>query len=205
MRMALDKNRSFQLNKKFGYGFTIIELVVVIAIVVIITGVVLLRQRDFDNTTLLKNTGYEFALSVKEAQSYGVSVRREVGNVGGRYGIHINLDSPKSTILYTDNSVENNSYDVGEERQVNEFEKSFSIKSICVVPMGGEEECSNVSDSSIKGLEILFVRPNPDAHLYVVRVGNVLESVSKARVTIGNARGKTIDVVITSIGQVSVL
>lgn len=205
MKKAMDNNRDLKTQKRLRYGFTIIELVIVIAIVVIITAVVLLRQKDFDNTTLLKNTGYEFALSVKEAQSYGVSVRRELGNVGGRYGIHINLDSPKSTILYTDNNVQNNSYDVGEERRVDVFEAPFSIKSVCVVPMGGGEECSNTVGSSIRGLEILFVRPNPDALLYVVRVGNVVESVSEARVSIGTAKGKTIDVVISNIGLVSVL
>lgn len=195
-------NNNFNLHKISKKGITIIELIIVVALMMILTTTVVLRKRDFDNTTLLKNTAYEFALSVREAQAYGVSVYREVGDISGRYGVHISLSSPESSILYSDNN-ENNIYDSGENRKINIFKKPFSLKNICVTLMSGGEDCAN-SDPTIKGLEILFIRPNPDAHLYVVRTGGVLEGVSKARVSIGTPEDKTVDVNISSLGQVSV-
>ncbi len=197
-----NSNNNFQSNKSFKMGVTLIELMVVIAIVMILTAVVLFRQRTFESTILLRNTAYEFALSVREAQSYGVSVRQDSADaVSGRYGIHISLSSPESTILYADND-EDNRYDVGEDRQINIFQKPFSVRNICVTTLG-VEECSDSVPSMI-GLEILFIRPDPDARLYVVRTGNITQSVSKAKVSIGTSENKSIDVVISSLGQVSV-
>ena len=198
-------NNNFQLNTSFKRGVTLIELIVVISLVVVLTGVMLLRQRTFEGTILLKNTAYEFALSVREAQAYGVSVRRDTADaVSGRYGIHVSLSSPESTILYSDSSVENNMYDAGEERQTNIFQTPFSVKNICVTPASGVEECANDAGSKIIGLEVLFIRPNPDARLYVVRSEGDPGSVSKAKVSIGTPENKNVDVVISSLGQVSV-
>ena len=56
----------------------------------------------------------------------------------------------------------------------------------------------------IIGLEILFIRPNPDACLYVVRSVGGPDSVSKAKVSIGTPENKKVDVVISNLGQVSV-
>ena len=74
---------------------------------------------------------------------------------------------------------------------------------LCFTYASGVEECSE-SVSSITGLEILFVRPDPDAHLYLVRTGNVTESVSKAKISIGAPSGKYVDVVVSKTGLVTV-
>lgn len=202
-RAINNSNNNFQLNKSFRRGVTLIELMVVIALVVVLTAIVLLRQKTFENTILLRNTAYEFALSVREAQAYGVSVRRDTADaVSGRYGIHVSLSSPGSTILYSDND-EDNMYDVGEDKQINIFPTPFNVKKICVVPVSGVEECSD-SVPSIIGLEVLFIRPDPDARLYVVRSVGGLESISKAKISIGAPENKSVDVIISSLGQVSV-
>ena len=195
-------NNNFNLPRLSKRGITIIELIIIIALMAVLTATVVLRKRDFDNTTLLKNTAYELALSVREAQAYGVSVHRDASDIGGRYGMHISLSSPESTVLYADNN-ENNVYDPGENRKINIFKKPFSLKNICVTLTSGAEDCAD-ANPTILGLEILFIRPNPDAHLYVVRVGNVVEAVSKAKVSIGTPENKTVDVNISNIGQVSV-
>ena len=205
VRVTKNSNNNFQSNKSFKRGVTLIELMIVIALVMIFTMIVLLRQKTFENTILLRNTAYELALSIREAQAYGVSVRRDTADaVSGRYGIHISLiNSPESTILYSDGD-ENNMYGAGEERQTNIFPTPFSVKNICVTPASGIEECANDVGSKIIGLEVLFIRPNPDAHLYVVRSVGGLSSVSKAKVSIGTPENKKVDVIISSLGQVSV-
>ena len=64
-----------KINKKAG--FTLVELLVTISIFVILTGVVLFNSNSFDSTVLLNNFGYDIALTIKQAQSFGVNVRED--------------------------------------------------------------------------------------------------------------------------------
>jgi prepilin-type N-terminal cleavage/methylation domain-containing protein len=86
-------------KKKLNRGFTLVELLVTITMFVIITGVVLVNSNKFDSTVLLHNFAYDVALTVKQAQSYGVNVRESsvIGvsnsslfNYG--YGVYFNTD-----------------------------------------------------------------------------------------------------------------
>jgi len=198
----LTNKKNSQLNKKKRKGFTIVELVVVIALMVVLTSTVLLRQRSFQNTVLLKNTAYELALSIRETQVYGVGVRRDpLDVVSGRYGVHIDLNT-LAPVIYADNN-ENNMYESDEQRRINDFEEPFSIVNICVTPVSGGEECAD-STPSIVGLEILFVRPDPDAYLYVVRAGGIVEEVLKARIFVGVPSGAEVGVIISKTGQIAV-
>ena len=195
-------NNNFQSKRYRERGVTLVELIVVIALVVVLTSTVLLRQRSFQDSILLRNTAYELALSVRETQVYGVGVRRDPSDIiSGRYGVHLELDTSVA-VIYADNN-ENNLYESDEQRKINEFEEPFSIVNICVTPVSGGEECAD-SAPSIIGLEILFIRPNPDAYLYVVHTGNVIEEVSKARISVGVPSGKHVDVIISKTGQIAV-
>lgn len=56
-------------------GFTLIELMVVLAIVVIISLVVLVSASRFNSSILLRSLAYDVGLAVREAQLYGVAVK----------------------------------------------------------------------------------------------------------------------------------
>ncbi len=60
-----------RLRGVVGAGFTLIEMLVVVAIISVIIGIVVVNQRSFDNSIILSNTAYDVALSVREAQAYG--------------------------------------------------------------------------------------------------------------------------------------
>ena len=60
-------------------GFTLIELLVVVAIIVVITGLILANSNKFGGQTMLQNLSYDIALSLREAQVYGISVRSNSG------------------------------------------------------------------------------------------------------------------------------
>lgn len=71
-------------------GFTLVELVVSIGIIGVITGVVIVNYRDFESTTVLKNSAYDVALGLREAQLKSISVVR--GTSGGfdyPYGVSL--------------------------------------------------------------------------------------------------------------------
>ena len=56
-------------------GFTLIELLVVMSIMLILTSLFILRQQRFNSSTLLQSLAYSVALSVRQAQVYGTSIR----------------------------------------------------------------------------------------------------------------------------------
>ncbi len=68
-------------------GFTLVELLVVLAIIVTITGVLFTSRSDFNNTIILSNTAYDIALTIRNMQNYGIGSRTvgAVKNVG--YGV----------------------------------------------------------------------------------------------------------------------
>jgi prepilin-type N-terminal cleavage/methylation domain-containing protein len=69
-----DKNN---LSRKSG--FTLIELMVVLVVFVALTGIMISSQSKFDGTILLNNLAYDIALSIREAQTYGVNVKEFSG------------------------------------------------------------------------------------------------------------------------------
>jgi prepilin-type N-terminal cleavage/methylation domain-containing protein len=70
-------------------GFTIIEMLVVLAIITLLLGVVLSSQSIFNRTLLLTDTAYTVALSVRQTQSLGLSGRENSGLTNVGYGIHL--------------------------------------------------------------------------------------------------------------------
>ncbi len=140
-------------------GFTLTELMVVISIMTILTSVFLIQQRQFDSTTLLRSYAYSVALSIREAQVYGTSVRAFQGNFTARsYGIYFNRTTPSTYILFADLD-DDGQYDTpGELVDTYTLTGSFTINEVC--GMAATPDCwTGVTD----WLAITFRRPNPDA------------------------------------------
>ncbi len=82
-------------------GFTLVEMVVVLAIITVISGVVLSSQTSFNKTLVLANTAYDIALTVRSVETFGVSSSGlSVNGVG--YGLHFDTASPTSFTLFKD-------------------------------------------------------------------------------------------------------
>lgn len=69
----MKKNSLF--SPKSSKGFTLPELLASIAIMGIIMTVVIYNHRQFDSQLELTNVAYRVAISIREAQTYGVSVK----------------------------------------------------------------------------------------------------------------------------------
>ena len=75
-------------------GFTIIELLVTVAIFSIITSVLLVNYPKFSSRILLENVAHDIGLSVRQAQTFGLNVRGvRIGatDIFPTYGIHFSL------------------------------------------------------------------------------------------------------------------
>lgn len=180
-----------QMNAK--RGFTLVELMVSIAIFSIITTVAVLNNSKFNSSVLLTNLAYEVALSVRQAQVYGVTVRKDAtGNFNSAYGVHFEAATPTTYILFEDRA-RDHVYSPGVDTilETIKVEKGNSIGRVC-------------TDGGLCGfgdLDITFERPNPDAF---VRINNSSTIYHKAEICIASPQGIKRKVVVEETGQISV-
>lgn len=204
----------FKKIRKNNKGFTLIELLVTIVIFVLLTSIVLFSQNSFNNSILLNNLAYDISLTIKQAQTYGVSVR-EASSTSATpfpsYGVYFNIDkssaqylTPSDFIIFAYpkigplpffNGSNNCPSDDSQCVQKYSIRNGSYISSLCA---GSENNCLNTSQ-----LIILFQRPKPDAFIYTDNNSSI-QAGNYAKITISSATGATTSVVITSIGQIYV-
>jgi len=144
-------------------GFTLVELIVVSAIILLITGFVMFQQAKFNSATLMRSLTYSVALSMRQAQVYGTSVREFSGAFAPGYGVYIPASGVSANTYYLFADIVpagagNGAYDNSTEALPTfTLGKGYVIGSICAVTIGGSA-CTAVSS-----LTVFFRRPNPDA------------------------------------------
>lgn len=181
-------------------GFSLIELLVVTGIFLVITGVVLANNAQFNSSVLLGNTAYDVALSVREAQVYGLSTRNYAGEFRVGYGVH--FEGNTSYLIFADLDEDRNKrYDAGVDQVVQEITlgRGHTILHYCGVLADGTEECSDNS-AALTHLDIGFLRPNPDATI----TGDGPTPYSSAKIMIQSRSDETRTVTVQSTGQISV-
>ncbi len=182
-------------------GFSLIELLVVTAIFIVITGLVLANHSRFNSSVLLGNAAYDIALSVREAQVYGLSTQIYSGAFQAGYGVH--FQGTSQYFLFADlDAGHNKRYDQGTDKVIQTYTltRGHSIKNYCGVKVDGTKECSD-NASAITHLDIGFLRPNPDSTITGDAPG---VGYSSGTITIKSGSNETRTISIQSTGQISV-
>lgn len=186
------------------WGFTLVEMMVVLAIALTLIGIVFTRQGIYENTVLLRNTAYEVAFAIREAQTYGAGgYRSSPAAESGRYGIHISLDSP-DTILAYNGTVSTNTYDDPSQKvKAMPFDIWFSIESFCGRDLtGGMWLCT--TDPSIRSIDIMFIRPDPGPVMYLVYADGSTKKISNADIVLAAVSGSKAHITVSPTGYVAV-
>lgn len=139
-------------------GFSLIEVLITSAIIGIVTAIVVIKYGAFNSSVLLRNQAYELALSIREAQVFSVSVRRDQSGFREPYGIYASRTSPQQYVLFVDSVTENGRYDAGEEVQTFTLDSRFVIEEICL----GTDSDPNCG---VEDISITFNRPDFDANM----------------------------------------
>lgn len=198
---------------KYHPAFTMLELLTVIAIVGIVTFMVLGNYNAFGGQTILRSLAYDLALSLREAQTFGVSVRRsDSSTFSSGYGLHFDTSSTNSYTLYADTYVQTGGVsviggatggdglyrDVREQIRLYRFGNGYTVKNICVTT--SSEVCYSTGGGTHHTLDILFKRPEPDAQIRL----DGGAPVRSARIELASPRGNLRSVVVEITGQISV-
>lgn len=205
-------------KRKLVGGFTLVELLVTITIFSILTGVVLFSQSKFNSTILLTNLAYDTALTIRQAQNYGINVKEFNSNSGGifvPYGVHFENTTEankRSFILFADiNFAQSNVVGVYDSQAdlskcqseygcVNRYniQRGNYISDICVYHTDGLCYSTNK-------LDIIFQRPNPDAKIYAGgSIGDDGIGYPKAEIHLSGTDGSERRVIVQSNGLIEI-
>jgi prepilin-type N-terminal cleavage/methylation domain-containing protein len=189
--------------KKVSRAFSLIELIVVIAIFSIISMLVLANHSRFNSSVLLGSLAYDIALSIREAQVYGLSVKQFSNQFQVGYGVTFSKNDPTHYIFFVDTNA-NKKYDAATDAELQRYSVGLghTITKFCGVSTSGVSQCSDGSTAvTIDHLDVVFFRPEPDANISSSEPGNYSEGT--VVVASPNKNAKTI--LIMSTGQISVL
>ncbi|HVW82494.1 MAG TPA: prepilin-type N-terminal cleavage/methylation domain-containing protein [Candidatus Paceibacterota bacterium] len=159
-------------------GFTLIEMLVSLAILTIIAVIVLTSHASFTNSLIVTNAAYDVALSLRQAESFGVSSRNSGAIANAGYGIDFSTANLSSYVLFVDNHPNNcgpgslpsckpgnGVYNAGADGLVSTYtiNAGIGVSKLCVY-RGGSSYCSG-GGSNLFALDIVFTRPNTAANI----------------------------------------
>lgn len=185
---------------------------------VVITSIVLVSNSKFGGIVQLQNLAYDVALSIRQAQVYGISVARfkGTGTFDAGFGVHFDMssDNDKTYTLFADATV-NGLYDCPtssvsfqvseacEWVQTTTMTGGNRITDLCVTPPGVSENCDGVEK-----VDVVFVRPEPDAWISTDGISCTPQQQGSCqagmRIVLTSPRGDEMSVVVDANGQISV-
>lgn len=142
-------------------GFGLVELMVSISIMTLVSTVILVKNRSFNNALLLRNQAYEIAFSLRQAQLLAVSGTKESASASNQYGVYFDIGATPDNgqyRMFRDDSTSGSNlgrYDNGDVTlgTIGMLDNRFIIREIV-------DKNNNPLENI---LSITFVRPNFDA------------------------------------------
>jgi len=187
------------------------ELLVVCAIIVLITSAILANDSKLGGRVTLENLAYNIALTVRQAQQYGIAQQRaSTNNFTLGFGVSFALANPTSYVLFSDTITDNGVYEQGEAIAPSPYTltNGYSIVDLCVLPtVNGTQSCAA---NGVSRIDVVYQRPNPDAYISVNgtpciqnKVISTANCMYSGSVKLRSPRGDLINVVIMSDGQIT--
>ncbi len=181
-------------------------MLIVVGIIATLSAVVMFQYSSFDSQVLLRNLAYEIALSLREAQIYGVSVRGDSsGGFNTQYGVHFASTNAENTTfrLFRDNNSDGTYIEADDTllQAVTIGRRNF-IKKLCV-DVGGTMECTK------SAMSVFFKRPFSDANFWAQNMGDTSGGIvtpSSVHIVVGSKINDASErtVVVTRTGQIFV-
>lgn len=190
-------------NRRSNGGFTLIELMITISIFVFMTALILAKYNSYYSGTLFNNIAYDIALSIRQAQNYGISVKINDDpndkSFNRAYGVWFPGSGSSSSnnifgIFKYDNTLNWANSVVEKEYRLKHGATFKSFK----VLYGG-------SDVAVDNLEIIFQRPDPEAIINGAKDGTVYQKVNSVTITLLAVDGVTTkEITVNSSGMISI-
>lgn len=157
-------------NKKLG--FTLVELIVVMAIASIMMTTLVIQQNQWNDSLIVSTQAYEMTLMIRQAQIYSLGVREDTAgsrdkfNIG--YGVYFDVSTPDRYTFFADRNA-NQNYDSGEEVETKTLTRGVTIDRICGIHQGSNDVKCSMGFQQLDEINISFFRPEPKANINFLR------------------------------------
>lgn len=203
-------------------GLTLVELIVVLAIVAVVSGVIIFNYSSFKGTATLRGLSQDIALTIRKAQTYATSVQSIT--TGGSttsfpaFGISFTLDgdtatnvgdtSRKQFVLFADiagsgspDGLYTNGGTCGSPASGNECVESFAINT----PDKIIQLCTDSGCFTSGRVDVVFNRPAPDAYICTPSGSSCPSTLSSfASIVVQSASGQQKTIKVWNTGQISI-
>lgn len=197
-------------------AFTLVELLVSVGIFAMMTALVVVKYGNFNQSVLLTNLAYDVALTIRTAQTYGLSVKKNDSTNSAEqflhgYGVHFDTSSDmdvnnkknQQIIFFADlNDDESYTPDHSPSEVVSVYaiKRGAYISSVCIA-----SGCSYGTGFGGPGtgiVDISFKRPDPDAKICLG--GTSCISLTYVEISVKGADGSIRVISVRANGQISV-
>lgn len=205
---------SSRLNRCRSYSrsraFTLVELLVSIAIFAMMTALVVVKYGNFNQSVLLTNLAYDVAMTIRTAQTYGLSVKdpNESNQFIYAYGVTIGPNTKtcaggattnsQQFLMFADSVADNFCTENGADILVSTYaiKRGAVVESVCA----GSGPGFGCSPDLSGRLHITFKRPEPRANICL----NSSCDRAYAEIVLKSTDGNTRKVIVRSNGQITV-
>ena len=180
-------------------GFTVVELVIVLTIMITITSLILANYPGFNERLAVRGASEDIASNVRLAQAYGLGVKESSPGLFPGYGVYFQGTTANSYVLFADNN-NDGTYQESEKIKDLAIQSSVQIYDLCVnVKQTPPGTCGFAS------LTAFYKRPTPIVSLKGEQtIGGTVVPASDIEIKIRGARGTTKTIVVWLSGQISV-
>jgi prepilin-type N-terminal cleavage/methylation domain-containing protein len=188
-------------------GFTLIELIISIAIFAFMTALLVAKYGTFNQSVLLTNLAYDVASVIRTAQSYGLSVRAgsdscdtDENRFRCAYGVTFDSNTPEEFVLYSvlGDKIDPDTFSSDNATTPIEtytMKRGAHIYAVCY---DSGSSCAPVEGGK---LDIAFLRPNPNA---IMCFNGACNTTGYSEIYIKSPSGERRSVIIRGNGQISV-
>jgi hypothetical protein len=182
---------------------------VTVGIFVFMTALLLAKYNNFNSGTLLTNLAYDVALTLRQAQTYGLSVvnsQQSGANFSKAYGVYFVDESAEYTFFVDFNTkafntegILNDTNDAIESISKYTLKRGATVTGLCAV---NDTICSS-SDFNKTHLGITFKRPDPDAIIKASTDGSNWDTYNHAEIRVSQ-NGVHRIIKVNSYGQIGI-
>jgi prepilin-type N-terminal cleavage/methylation domain-containing protein len=200
-------------------GFSILEILVVAAIIAVLSAVIIVGQTTFTRTLILNNTVADVGLSIRNAQIFGIGSRTigPASNTG--YGLDFSIANLGSYVFFGDTdplaSCSFPSCRPGDgvyteddsEVQTYTLNNGMTISNFCAFTSGGASYCRNGGTNAVEHMTLVFARPNTYSIIGAGDIGGGDTSGGgapfiSACIEVASPQGTTRSLLITQVGEI---
>lgn len=154
------------MRKNYRCGFSLVELMVVLAIFSVITGIILNNAPEFRDKTSLELVAQNIALNIRGAQVYGAGTKVIGTDAPQSFGIHFNQGQKTNFLLFADLDSNDRYSNIAFDCQNNECLELYKLRGAKIyrICIGSGNNCTFLDEIGPAAMvDIIYTRPQSEA------------------------------------------